>query len=92
MVKIISALEERPEPIGELAKKVGVGWKTCERYLESLKKAGIVAEVRTPKERLFLIRQRSGPRLLVVPRAKVGLTFKFLDEAGPRPSDVEDLT
>lgn len=73
---ILKELAEGPKPVGEIAKRLGIGWKTCEKYLEGLKLAGVVVELRTPKERIFMLRRPRRARLLSVPRVRVGFTFE----------------
>ncbi|MFQ6086340.1 MAG: winged helix-turn-helix domain-containing protein [Candidatus Bathyarchaeia archaeon] len=89
---ILKELGEGAKPVGEIAKRLGIGWKTCEKYLEGLKMAGVVVELRTPKERIFMLRRPRRARLLSVPRVRVGATFESVHEEPPRPGEVEDLT
>lgn len=32
---ILKELGEGAKPVGEIAKRLGIGWKTCEKYLEA---------------------------------------------------------
>jgi len=56
--KIVSTLHDSPKSINQIANAVDVGWKTCEKYLESLKLLGIVEEARTARERVFSFKGR----------------------------------
>jgi len=59
--KIVSTLHDSPKSINQIAEAVDIGWKTCEKYLESLKLLGIVEETRTARERVFSFKgQRRG--------------------------------
>jgi len=58
--RLISALSGGPKPINQLAKETGIGWKTCEKYLESLKLLGQVEEITTRRERVFSVRVGRG--------------------------------
>jgi predicted transcriptional regulator len=61
--KVLQELERSPASINELASAVGIGWKTCENYLESLKITGTVEETRTKNQRIFsLVKEK--PRWL----------------------------
>jgi len=56
--KIVSTLHDSPKSINQIAEAVDIGWKTCEKYLESLKLLGIVEETKTARERIFSFRER----------------------------------
>lgn len=90
--KIIMALAERPKSVKELSEELGVGWKTCYRYLKSLQRIGVLVEIKTKGESLFMNRQPYRPKLLTVPRVRVGETFKVVDVKPPSEDEVEDLT
>jgi len=79
--RIVSALSGGPKPINQLAKEVGIGWKTCDRYLESLKLLGQVEEVTTPKERVFSIRMGRGGWLFPHMSRIRGNKVEWVDEA-----------
>lgn len=53
---------------------------------------GVVVELRTPKERIFMLRRPTRARLLSVPRVRVGTTFEFVRDEPPVRGEVEDLT
>jgi predicted transcriptional regulator len=61
--KVLRELEKSSASINELASAIGIGWKTCENYLESLKIAGVVEETRTKNQRIFSLSKRK-PRWL----------------------------
>lgn len=66
--KIVKNLTEGPKPIAQIASDVGIGWKTCEKYLEGLKALGYVEEKRTKKERLFqCIKETKIARITTIP-------------------------
>lgn len=92
MERVLSQLYEGAKPIGEIAKRVGIGWKTCEKYLLGLKRIGIATEIRTARGRIFMLSRPTRARLLTVPRVRVGTTFELIDEEPPDPEEVEDLT
>jgi len=79
--RIVSALSGGPKPINQLAKEVGIGWKTCDRYLESLKLLGQVEEVTTPRERILSIRIGRGGWLLPRMSRIRGNKAEWADEA-----------
>ena len=56
--KVLQELEKAPVSINELASAIGIGWKTCEKYLESLKITGAVEETRTKNQRVFSIAKK----------------------------------
>lgn len=56
--KIVSTIHDSPKSINQIAQAVDIGWKTCEKNLESLKLLGIVEETRTARERVFSFRER----------------------------------
>jgi len=58
--KILWSLSLSPKPINHLAREAGVGWKTCEKYLEGLKLCGVVEETVTTRERVFSVRRSRG--------------------------------
>ena len=92
MERIVSSVSERPKSVKELSEELDVGWKTCVRYLRSLKNIGVVVEIKTKKESLFAYHQLRRPKLLTVPRVRVGITFDLTEEKPPRLEEVEDLT
>ncbi len=47
--KLVKLLSEKPRSIKELSEELNIGWKTCERYLKSLKNIGVVVEIKTKK-------------------------------------------
>jgi len=90
--EIVKALGERPKSVREIAREVGVGWKTCSRYLESLRGLGLVVEVKTAKGSLYTTHGSRRAKLLTVPRVRVGASFELIDEGPPSMGEVEDLT
>jgi DNA-binding IscR family transcriptional regulator len=78
--------------VRKIAREVGVGWKTCSRYLESLRELGLVVEVKTAKGSLYTAHGPRRAKLLTVPRVKVGTSFELIDESPPPAGEVEDLT
>jgi len=89
--KLVKLLSEKPRSVKELSEELNIGWKTCERYLKSLKNIGIVVEIKTKKESLFMYNKSRRAKLLTVPRIQVGTTFE-LTEPPSKPYKVEDLT
>lgn len=89
--KLVKLLSEEPKSIKELSEELNIGWKTCERYLKSLKNIGVVIEIKTKKERLFMYNRPRRAKLLTVPKIRVGTTFE-LTEPPSKPYEVEDLT
>jgi len=89
--RIVSSLADAPKPVAALSREAGIGWKTCLRYLTSLKRLGVVAELRTSKERIFYLQNFGRSRLVTIPRPKVGLTFELVPESGPDSRKIEDL-
>jgi len=71
---------------------MGVGWKTCSRYLESLRELGLVVEVKTAKGSLYITHGSRRAKLLTVPRVRVDASFELIDEGPPPTGEVEDLT
>lgn len=92
MERIVESLRERPKSVKEVSEELGVGWKTCYRYLVSLRRIGVLIEIRTRGESLFMARQPRRPKLLTVPRVRVGETFEITDLEPPNEEEVEDLT
>jgi len=90
--EIVKALGERPKSVREIASEVGVGWKTCSRYLMSLKEVGLVVEVKTTKGSLYTTHVSRRVKLLTVPRVRVGISFELIDEGPPPMGEVQDLT
>lgn len=92
IIKIVSVLSQGPKPIEDISRRVKTGWKTCERYIDTLKKLGIVGEIRTRKERIFYLAHAPRLKLATVPRVRVDTTIEFLDEEPPNEREVEDLS
>ncbi|MEM2239557.1 MAG: ArsR family transcriptional regulator [Candidatus Bathyarchaeia archaeon] len=88
---IVRSLAERPKSIKELSEELGVGWKTCQRYLKSLQRIGVLVEIKTRGESLFMSRQPYRPKLLTVPKIRVGESFKIVDVTPPNDDEVEVL-
>ncbi len=89
--KVVEAVSDRPRSVDEIAREVGIGWKTCARYLNSLKKIGVIVEIRSSRGSLYVSHSFRKPRLLIVPRVRVGNTFKLTDEKPPEEDVVEVL-
>ncbi len=68
--KIVSAVHDSPKSLNQIAKEADVGWRTCEKYLESLKLLGIVEETRTARERIFTFRRGGGRRGWLFPHTR----------------------
>ncbi|MBS7618593.1 hypothetical protein KEJ25_08375 [Candidatus Bathyarchaeota archaeon] len=47
---IMKSLVERPKSIKGLSEELGVGWRTCHRYLKSLQHIGVLVEIKTKGE------------------------------------------
>jgi len=77
--EIVKALSERPKSVREIAREVGVGWKTCSRYLKSLRRLGLVVEVKTAKGSLNTIHGSRRAKLLTVPRVRMDTSFEPKD-------------
>lgn len=90
--RIIRELKSGQKSIGHIAEEVGVGWKTCEGYLEALKALGSVSETRTKRERLFALVPRHVPFLITIPSVKAPESIDVLNESPPDRGEVEDLT
>lgn len=88
---IIKSLAERPKSVKELSEELGIGWKTCYRYLKSLQRIGVLVEIKTRGESLFMSRQPYRSKLLTVPKIRVGETFKIVDVTPPKDDEVEVL-
>jgi len=89
---ILRSLAERPKSVKELSEELGVGWKTCYRYLKSLQRIGVLVEIKTRGESLFMSRRPYRPKLLTVPRVRAGETFEIVDAKPPSDEEVEVLT
>lgn len=81
--KIVSAVHDSPKSINQIAEAADVGWKTCEKYLESLKLLGIVEEMRTARERVFSFREKKKGWLFPHSRRIVGNKIERSDETPP---------
>jgi len=68
--KIVSAVYDSPKSINQIAEAAGIGWRTCEKYLESLKLLGTVEETRTARERIFSFRRGEGRRGWLFPHTR----------------------
>lgn len=82
--KIVSAVHDSSKSINQIAEAADIGWKTCEKYLESLKLLGIVEETRTAKERVFSLRERRRGWLFPHSRRIVGNKIERSDEIPPK--------
>ncbi len=56
--RVLQELEKSSASINELASAIGIGWKTCENYLEGLKITGTVEEIRTKNQRIFSLSKK----------------------------------
>jgi len=81
--KIVSAVYDSPKSINQIAQEADIGWKTCEKYLESLKLLGIVEETRTAGERVFSFREKRKGWLFPHSRRIVGNKVERSDEIPP---------
>lgn len=88
--QIVECLATGPKSVNEISKELEVGWKTCERYLKSLKSIGIVNEIKSKSENLYVYPRARRAKLLTVPKVRVGTTFEL--GSPPKPHQVEDLT
>lgn len=88
--KIVSAVHDSPRSINQIAEAADIGWKTCEKYLESLKLLGIVEETRTARERVFSFRARRRGWLFPQTKRIVGNKIERSNEIPPE-SGVESL-
>ena len=88
--RIVNCLSARPKSVKEISEELKIGWKTCERYLRSLKSIGVITEIRTRKESLYTHQRPRRSKLLTVPRVRVGTTFEL--GTPPKSYEVEDLT
>ncbi len=62
--KVLQELEKAPASVNELASAVGIGWKTCEKYLEGLKITGTVEEIKTKNQRVFSLTKKKSRWML----------------------------
>ena len=87
--EIVNAIRQSPKSINQIAEGVGIGWKTCEKYLESLKMLGIVEETKTARARIFSFKERRRGWLYPHARKIVGNVI----ERSPKkpPDEVEAL-
>jgi len=74
--KIVSAVHDSPKSLNQIAKEADIGWRTCEKYLESLKLLGIVEETRTARERIFSFRRGRGRRGWLFPTLEKSLAIR----------------
>lgn len=81
--KIVSTVHDSPKSINQIAEAVDIGWKTCEKYLESLKLLGIVEETRTMRERVFSFRGKRKGWFFPHSRRIVGNKVERSDEVPP---------
>ncbi|MFQ6075987.1 MAG: winged helix-turn-helix domain-containing protein [Candidatus Bathyarchaeia archaeon] len=81
--KIVSTLHDSPKSINQIAEAAGIGWGTCEKYLESLKLLGVVEETRTARERVFSFRERRRGWLYPHARRIIGNRVERSDEIPP---------
>lgn len=82
--EIVSLVRQSPKSINQIAENVGIGWKTCEKYLESLKMLGVVEETKTARERIFSFRERR--RGWLYPHA-MKIVGNFIDRSPEKPPD-----
>jgi predicted transcriptional regulator len=81
--KIVSVVHDSSKSINQIAEAANIGWKTCEKYLESLKLLGIVEETKTARERVFSIREKRKGWLFPHARRIVGNKVERADEIPP---------
>ena len=86
--EIISTIRQSPKSVNQIAESVGIGWKTCEKYLESLKMLGVIEETRTARERIFSFRERKQAWLYPHARKIVGNTIERSPEKPPDEVEV----
>lgn len=80
---IVSVVRKSPKSINQIAESVGIGWKTCAKYLESLKMLGVVEETKTARERIFSFREGRKGWLYPHTRRIIGNTIERSPEKPP---------
>lgn len=81
--EIINTIRQSPKSVNQIAENVGIGWKTCEKYLESLKMLGLVEETKTARERIFSFREGRKGWLYPHTRRIMGNTIERSPEKPP---------
>ena len=86
--EIINTIRQSPKSVNQIAENVGIGWKTCEKYLESLKMLGVIEETRTARERIFSFSKRRPGWLYPHAEKIVGNTIEHSPEKPPDEVEV----
>jgi len=86
-------LRQHPRSIGEIASALKIGWKTTEQYLLALKDLGLAYEVNMKKQRIFYLKHfPAGSRITIMSEFKAPDDIIVLNEPGPKPEEIRDLT